>query len=249
MSKNYVIIGGSSDVALSYIKHINDISAGSDKASVIAHYAHNDQGLKALSDQCRNVDLYSLQADLTDEAAVDKLTDAIMERFDHVDYFLHFPALPFDYMRYKELDSQKIKQELDVQLFSFLNISKKLFPAMKKVADARAVVMLTKYVADPMPPKFMVSYVVTKYALLGAMKAAAAEFGGGKFMINGLSPVMMDTKFLCNMDPHIIEMNKAQSPIGRIIKPDEIVPYIDKLLSADCDFNGTNLSMEEEDFD
>ena len=81
------------------------------------------------------------------------------------------------------------------------------------------------------------------------MKAAAAEFGGGKFMINGLSPVMMDTKFLCNMDPHIIEMNKAQSPIGRIIKPEEIVPYIDKLLSADCDFNGTNLSMEEEDFD
>jgi hypothetical protein len=36
MSKNYVIIGGSSDVALSYFKHINDISVGIDKASVIA---------------------------------------------------------------------------------------------------------------------------------------------------------------------------------------------------------------------
>ena len=245
--KNYVIIGASSDVALEYIKHINEITVG-DKANIVAHYHSNRAGLDQLMEECVNINLIPVKADLSQDADIATLTNSIEEACQVVDYYLHFPASPFEYMRYKELDIDKIRTELNVQLFSFLGITKTLFPKMAKNEGSRALVMLTKYVDDEIPPKFMTDYVVTKYALLGAMKAAAAECGGKKFMINALSPIMMETKFLRNMDPHIIELNKAKSSLGRIIAPNELIPYIDKLLSDDCSVNGTNMALDEGDF-
>ena len=46
---------------------------------------------------------------------------------------------------------------------------------------------------------------------------------------------------------YIIEMNKMKSPNGKLIMPNEMVPYIDRLLSADCTFNGLSITADVED--
>ena len=42
--------------------------------------------------------------------------------------------------------------------------------------------------------------------------------------IDYIAPDMMDTKFLDNLDPRIKEMSAVNSPLGRLLTPDDIVP-------------------------
>ena len=58
--------------------------------------------------------------------------------------------------------------------------------------------MLTSCTTN-IPPKYLASYVTSKYALLGLVKALSNEYADKGIRINGISPSMIETKFLENI--------------------------------------------------
>lgn len=249
--KSYLIIGASSDVAVEYIRSLAKHTRKNAKNPILicAHYYRNKDKLEEIAREYSGIELKLLQADLTEEEQALKLVNQVMHYVKYPNYILHFPAVTFDYMRYREMDTDYLRQEMNVQLYSFLIITREFLPLMHKEYGNRVLVMLTSYLAEELPPKFMADYVVAKYALLGAMKAAAAEYGGKNLKINGISPIMMDTKFLSKMDPKIKELTAMKSPINRVPKPEELIPYIDELLDSGCTKNGYNLVIDESYFE
>lgn len=249
-TKSYLIIGASSDVGTEFILNLAEKSRKNSKYPplILAHYCHNKEKLEKIAADCPGIDMKLLQADLRDENQALKLANQVEQYVKYPNYILHLPAMTFDYMRYRELDTDYLREEMNIQLFSFLTVTRAFLPLMQKEYGNRVLVMLTSYVADELPPKFMADYVVAKYALLGAMKAAAAEYGGKNLKINGISPIMMQTKFLDKMDPHIIELAEAKSSIGRIPSPEELVPFMAELLSQNCSYNGYNMVVDESAF-
>lgn len=249
--KSYLIVGASSDVAVAYIRSIAKQARKNAKNPVLicAHYYKNKDRLEEIAKEYPGIVLKPLQADLTDENQALKLVNQVMKYVRYPNYILHFPAVTFDYMRYRELDTDFLRQELNVQLYSFLIVTREFLPLMHKEYGNRVLVMLSDYVANDLPPKFMPDYIIAKYALLGAMKAAAAEYGGKNLKVNGISPIMMDTKFLSQMDPRIKEMTAMKSSIGRVPKPEELIPFINELLDPGCTKNGYNLVIDESHFE
>ena len=81
------------------------------------------------------------------------------------------------------------------------------------------------------PPKFLSNYVVVKYALLGLMKALSTEYDNKNITVNGISPGMMETKFLSDIYDHVIEENAQKSSFGRNLYIDEVIPAFEYLLS------------------
>lgn len=239
--KKFVITGASSDVGLKFIEEIGKTYKGENGPLLICHYYSNCDKLLKLAGKYPDLKIHLVKADLSNSSEVDSLTADILDRMDAPDYFIHLPANKFDYMRYKDMDMELVRKDMEVQTYSFLELTKPLLPKMKKIDGSRVVVMLTAYVADDLPPQFMVNYVVAKYALLGAMKAVASEFGGKKLLCNGISPVMMETKFLSNVDPKIIELSKSSAPNGELLQPEQVVPYIFELISNECEKNGQNI--------
>ena len=67
-----------------------------------------------------------------------------------------------------------------------------------------------------LPPKALVHYTTIKYALLGLVKSLASEYGNKNIQINALSPSMIETKFLENINEKIIEINAHNHPLKRI---------------------------------
>lgn len=250
-SKSYLIIGASSDVAVEYIRSLAKHTRKNAKNPILicAHYYRNKDKLMEIAREYSGIELKLLQADLTEEEQALKLVNQVMQYVKYPNYILHFPAMTFDYMRYREMDTDYLRQEMNVQLYSFLIITREFLPLMHKEYGNRVLVMLTSYLAEELPPKFMADYVVAKYALLGAMKAAAAEYGGKNLKINGISPIMMDTKFLSKIDSKIKELAAMKSSINRVPKPEELIPYIDELLDSGCTKNGYNLLLDESYFD
>ncbi len=113
--------------------------------------------------------------------------------------------------------------------------------------------MASNYNRIPRPPVVMLNkdgdYVAVKSALLGYMRAAAVEYGEKGVCINGISPNMMETKFLQNIDEKIVQMTADSSALKRNIRVEETINGIAYLMSDEASYvNGTNLNLSGGDY-
>lgn len=242
--KVYLITGASSDVGMAYIKSLDQqLVKENQKALVLAHYASNAEELLKLQKEMQALELILIQADLSKAEGIQKLITDVREYCDSPDYIVHLPASKFTYMRIKQFDWELITREMEIQVHSLGELGKVFLPKMAKKKAGKIVVMLTAYTIG-MPPKFMSHYLISKYALLGLMKGMAIEFADKGININGISPNMMETKFLENLDERTIEMTKEASLLKRNISLEEVVPAIHFLLSEGSNYmNGINLNL------
>lgn len=245
--KKYLIIGASSEVGIAFVRDIlqkNKIEAGEaeQKLSILAHYAHNDDTLIQVKKEFPDVDITLVQADLTSLQETQAFIEKISE-WGIPEAIAYLPASKFEYMKVKSLSWEKMQEELDISVRGFALICKAVLPVMAKRKFGKVVVMLTEYTLG-MPPRFMSHYITAKYALLGFMKSMASEYGGKGIQINGISPAMMDTKFLENIDERIIALNAESNAMKRHVKVEEVVRGIQFLLSEGSDYmSGVNLNM------
>jgi 3-oxoacyl-[acyl-carrier protein] reductase len=94
------------------------------------------------------------------------------------------------------------------------------------------------------PPKYLSNYTLVKYSLLGLMKSAAVEYGDKGININGISPGMIETKFLDRIGRKIREIAAEENPKHRNLKPEDLFSAIDYLFSDGSIFeNGINLNL------
>ena len=77
---------------------------------------------------------------------------------------------------------------------------------------------------------FMSSYTISKYALLGAVKALAAEYAGKRITVNAVSPSMVDTKFVADKPAFVKKKNLEMVPIKRLAVPEDVTRVMAFLL-------------------
>lgn len=243
-NKVYFITGASSEVGIAFIRSLEEkLKKDGERAAVIAHYAAHDAALLALQEELSAVTLVLQQADLSRPEEVKSLLTRVAGICGCPDCILHLPAAKLSYNRIKQLDWQKVMQDMEIQVHSLGEIGKYFLPKMGKRGKGKVAVMLTACTVG-MPPKFMSQYVIVKYALLGLMKSMAAEFADKGVNVNGISPNMMETKFLDNIDGKIIEMNREASAMKRNVRVEEVLPALHLLLSEGSDYmNGVNLNL------
>ncbi len=243
-NKVYFVTGASSDVGIAFLQSLNQrLEENNERAVVMAHYAAHAGQLSALKEECKALELILLQADLSKPQEAERLAAQAAECCACPDYVLHLPASKLVYNRIKQLDWQAVLREMEIQVHSLAEIGRCFLPKMGKRGKGKVVVMLTACTVG-MPPRFMSQYVITKYALLGLMKSMAIEFADKGVNVNGISPNMMETKFLDAIDDKIIEMNRESCTMKRNVKVEEVVSAIHFLLSEGSDYmNGVNLNL------
>ncbi len=232
-----LVIGASSDMGMALIRSTHQCYD-----YIIAHYRHMSDELEKLSQELQDR-LVLIQADLSREEEVIHMIGRIRDSQLAPTHIVHFPAPQCNNQRFHKIEWETIQNELDISLRSLVLILKEFLPAMAKKRYGRVVVILS-FVINGMPPKYCANYVITKYAMLGLVRALAVEYADKGITVNGISPAWVETKYISNMHSILIEKNAQLSPIGRNLVPDDIIPAIDFLLSekAGC-INGENLSI------
>lgn len=246
MNKVYLITGASSEVGMAYIKKLDETVA--EDVTVIAHYGKNKDSLEQLQEELCHVTLHMVQADLSLAEGAEIICNFIKEQGLLVTHVLHLAALALEYNKIKKWNDEKIRKDMEIQFFSFATMMKEILPQMAKRGYGRVVVMLSSVTLGT-PPKFMSGYVAVKSALLGYVRAAATEYGEKGVCINGISPNMMETKFLQNIDEKIVRMTADSSALKRNIRVEETVNGIAYLLSDEASYvNGINLNLSGGDY-
>ena len=241
----YLITGASSDVS---IELLNRLEESKEECVAICQYRSN----KAILDQCREkfkfVQLKDYRCDLSNYAEIEQWINEVQKDNYHPTHIAHFAASRLEYNRIKDFDWETLDREFLIQVGSLGMILKAFLPGMAKKKYGKIAVMLTSCTLGT-PPKFMSNYYVPKYALMGLVRAAASEYAGKGITINALSPNMMETKFLENLDERVIEMTANQTSMKRNIKVSETVDSVMFLLSEHSNYmNGINLNLSGGDY-
>lgn len=240
--KVYLIIGASSDVGKAYIQYVE---TQKEECIVVAHYNSSYRELEELRESFTYIQLSCIAADLTSENEMEQLIHYVKNQYGCPDYILHLPASKYEAMPIRKFDWDIVQKEIDIQVRSLAEILSAFLPMMAKREQGygKVVVMLTSYVYN-VPPKFMSHYIIAKYALLGLVKSAAIEYAEKGININALSPSMIDTKFLSNLDERQIEIQVRNSVIRKNLSAEDVIPAIDFLFSKGSDhMYGANINL------
>lgn len=237
MEKVLLVMGASSDMGVATIKNVE---SGFD--FIIAHYLHMNEELEkvynSLGDKCILV-----KADLTVDEDIYRFIETVKSTNHVPTHIIHFPAQQIKIQKFAKTKWENMERGLSISLKSFVLILQTFLPIMSKQKYGKVIVMLS-YVLDGMPPKYSADYVMTKYALLGLVKALAVEYADRGITINGISPAFTETKFIEGMLDYFKEENEKASPIGRNLVIEDIIPTIEFMLSegSNC-INGQNISI------
>ncbi len=238
--KIFLILGASSDLGVALVKKLNEQYSDS---VFCLHYHSDDKALREIEFSKGNSSLF-LQEDLTEKDNAVKLAQQLKEKNLVPTHVVHLPAQKLNYTKLKDFDEDRVLRNLRIQVFSFVELMKEFLPAMAKRKDHNKVVAVLSSVVNGQPPKSMLEYTAVKSMLYGVVKQLAADYTGKLVNINAVSPSMIDTKLLSEVDPKIIELARENSPEKRNATVDDIVPSICFLLSEDSNYlNGVNLNV------
>jgi 3-oxoacyl-[acyl-carrier protein] reductase len=230
-----LILGASSGIGRQVIREIDDGSS-----LVLAHYNHNLDKLIQLQSEVRST-IVPIQADLSRNEDIEAMLARIAGVCPYPQKIVHLPAPRMSYTRFKDATWQTFQHEMDIELRSIVLILSRFLPLMAKDGTGKVVFMLSS-VCHGVPPKALAHYTTTKYALLGLMKALAAEYADKNISINAVSPSMMDTSFLSDLPGKLVELSAAAHPLKRNASTQDIAPIIRFLLSPDSNYvTGANI--------
>ena len=237
MSRDLIlIIGASSDIGLNLIRNIND------DALVIAHYNSSNEQLLELSKNVSN-ELVTIKADLSTEYGINKFIDVIKFDYGIPNKIIHLAAPKFENIRFKDIVWEGFQNEIDISLKSIILILNVFLPKMAKLKQGKVVIMLSSVVIN-VPPKALTQYTTIKYAMLGLVKSLASEYSDKNIQINAVSPSMIETKFLDNINEKLVELSAYNHPLKRNVQVNEVTPIIKMLTSKESDYiSGVNVPI------
>ena len=235
--KILLITGASSDVGTKLIKTI-----GEEYDFIIAHHIGDESNLLELK-KSLGEKLIVLKGDFRQENTTYEFVEAIKKIGKIPTHIVHLPAGKYENVKFHKLTWDKFQEDINIAFRSLVIILNAFIPNMIKNKYGKIVVMLTSCTTN-IPPKYVASYVASKYALLGLVKALANEYADKGIRINGISPSMMETKFLKNIPELIIQQSAANSPTGSNLSVDDVIPTFHFLLSKEADsITGQNIAI------
>lgn len=226
MSKVLLITGGSSEVGMALLQSVYTEY----ERIYIQYRAFNKDLESVIGELSAKADIVPVQADLLDEESVRAMIDQITDTGILPNSIVHLAAPKIRHKQFHKEKWDSYENGWEICVHSIIMILQAFLPSMIKEKYGRILFMLTSCTNNE-PPKFQSAYVAVKYALLGLMKSLSVDYADKGITVNGISPGMMETKFLSELPELIIEQNRLNSPLGRNVEVREIVPVMQYMLS------------------
>lgn len=236
MKEALLITGSTSDLGYGYLKKFKDKNI-----TIIAFYYDFEE---RLDDLIENYGLNIVKI-YFDFLCLDNLEEKVKELSEKyfISKVLHLSAPIVKQERFNKISKEVFYNDFTIQVVSLVEILKVVLLRMKKEKKGKIVIILSSCV-EGVPPKFWTSYVTSKYAMMGFLKSLVSEYGQFNIQINGISPSMIQSKFLNNMDERMVEMGIEKHPMKRTVTIDEVTETIDYLFFNNNSFlNGNNILL------
>ena len=214
MSKNAIIIGGTSGIGLDTARYLRD--SGYNVLVGARTPLKNETGI-----------IYS-QIDVTSESSIEGFFSSLP--FQHIDSIIYSAGTTTGKKDIRNFDVNEYLKVHDVNLLGAILTLKYSYHLLKK-AKGR-VVIINSFASRTYSQLSGFEYTVTKAGLSALVKQLAIEWASDGGLINTIFPSMVETPMLLqNIEPSVIKSIESKIPLGRIAKPNDISPVIEFLIS------------------
>lgn len=216
-----VVTGGSKGIGRATVMEFANLGAK------VLFTARKEEDLKQLEKQLRekDCDVTGLVADVSIPEDRNLLFETIEEKWGTLDILVHNAGIN---IRKKAIDysEEEYRKVLEVNLFSPLEISRKLYPLLKK--SSRGTVINVASVAALQDVGTGTPYAMSKAGLLQQTRSLAVEWAEDGIRVNAVSPWFTETpltKGYLSQEEKIAPILK-RTPLNRVAKPEEIADII-----------------------
>lgn len=201
-------------------------------ATVVAGDLHERDGVEPL--------------DVTDEAAVDALVDAVVERHGRLDLAANVAGVPGVHAEVTDSRTADWRETLAVNLDGVYLCLRAELRAMRAAGSGSVVNVASS--AGRMGVPGLAAYSASKHGVLGLTKSAALEVAREGIRVNAVCPGIVRTPMLEGFvggDEALLEKMGRRAPMGRLGEPADVAEAVVWLLSDAARFvTGNALSPD-----
>jgi 3-oxoacyl-[acyl-carrier protein] reductase len=194
------------DVAVNYVAE-----AGRDNAREAEEVAQELQGLGVRS--------LTVEADVTDLAAAERMAKTVTEAFGKLDILVNNAGIARD-RTLKKLDRADWDAVIAVNLTGVFNCTRAVIEHMREREQGRVISIAS--VVGQMGNIGQTNYAASKAGVIGFTKSLAREVARRRITANAIAPGFIDTEMTRAMPPEAIESMVALIPLGRQGRPEEV---------------------------
>ena len=216
-------------------------------ANVAVHYATSRDGALEAVSEIRDLgrDAFAVQADLRSWDDIRRLAEEVFERFGRLDVLVNNVGdVAPEQMSWRDVSEELIDRVLAVDVKGTLLVTHEVGSRMLEQEGGGAIVNVCSNVVVTGSPRAP-QYAASKYGVLGLTKSYAHDFAP-RVRVNALGPGFMEIESTVNREDWRSgrrETILAQTPLGRIPKPEELVGVVVFLASDDSAHMTGNLVL------
>ena len=241
MSKTVLVTGGARDIGKAIC-----LKFAQEGYQVVFNYYHSEAEASATSEELKSLGIKSLaiQADLTNQAGVDKLINEAGDSFDSIDVLVNNTGGLVARRSLPEMDTSFIDQVMDLNFKSTVLTCRAVIPNMQ---PGSSVINVSSQAARDGGGGGSALYAASKAAVSSFTRSMAKEFGPGGIRVNSVCPGMIDTLFHDRFTANEIRANfEATVPVRRQGRSEDVAELVyflacDKasfITGANYDING-----------
>jgi 3-oxoacyl-[acyl-carrier protein] reductase len=191
-------------------------------SEVVVNYNTNEAAAREVCAEAEThgVKALAVQADVSNRAEVDRMTAAALEQFDKIDVLVNNAGI-WEYNAIDDLDEDRLRKALDINLLGHFYVTAAVVPHMKKQRSGSIINLAST--AGQRGEAFHSPYAASKGAIISLTKSLAPELAEYNIRVNCIAPGWVDTDM--SHDGLIGPDRKAildKIPLGRAGTADEL---------------------------
>ena len=179
--------------------------------------------------------------DVTDRSQVDALVAAVKAKHGRIDVLVNNAGITQD-ARLVKMTLQQFDAVIDVNLRGVFHCAQAVADTM--VAQGSGVILNASSVVGLYGNFGQTNYAASKFGVIGFTKTWSRELGPKGIRVNAVAPGFVETPILATVPDKVLEQMRAQVPLGRLARAEEIANVYAFLASDEASYiNGTVIEV------